>query len=122
MLVDRMMEENKKTWGKVITSTDLTHNSCKAYETINNLSNDPATSNPSCLVNSIQVVHQVDLNNQQGKWRNQNNDLLHGSIISPLLISNYTNKQPLHDETLNFISENNICATAQRKSQWRQMW
>ena len=39
-----MTEKKKKRWKEVITSTDLTHNSRKAYKTIKNLSNDPTAS------------------------------------------------------------------------------
>ena len=58
MLVDRMMEENKR-WEEVITTTDLTHKSRKAWKTIKSLSNYPITSTHQCLVNSNQVVHQL---------------------------------------------------------------
>ena len=40
----------------------MTHNSRKAWKTINRLSNDPTSSNPPCLVTSNQVAHQLVVN------------------------------------------------------------
>ena len=49
-LVDRMMKER---WEEVIiTSTELILNSRNVCKTMKNLSNDPTTSTPLCLVNS----------------------------------------------------------------------
>ena len=59
-----MKDEKKKSWEEVITSTDLTHNSRKAWQTIRKLSNDPTTPNPPCLVNANQVAHQLLINGQ----------------------------------------------------------
>ncbi len=61
-LVDNMTAEKKKRWEEVITSTDLTHNSRKAWKTIKKLSNDPTSSNPPCLVTANQVAHQLLVN------------------------------------------------------------
>ena len=63
-LIDKMKDEKKKTWKEVITSTDLTHNSRRAWQTIRTLSNDPTTPNPPCLVNTNQVAHQLLINGQ----------------------------------------------------------
>ena len=49
-------------WGEVITPTNMTHNSRKAWKTIRKLSNDPTTSNPPCLVSANQVAHQLLVN------------------------------------------------------------
>ena len=57
-------DEKKKSWKEVITSTDLTHNSCRAWQTIRKLYNDTTTPNPPCLVNSNQVAHQLLINGQ----------------------------------------------------------
>ena len=62
LLLDKMTEEKGKIWDEVITSTNMTHNSRKAWKTINKLSNDPISSNPSCLVTANQVVHQLLVN------------------------------------------------------------
>ena len=57
-----MTEEKRKIWEEVITSTNMTHNSRKAWKTINKLSNDPTSSNPPCLVTANQVAHQLLVN------------------------------------------------------------
>ena len=62
-LIDNMKDE-KKSWEEVITSTDLTHNSRREWQTIRKLSNDPTTPNPPCLVNTNQVAHQLLINGQ----------------------------------------------------------
>ena len=40
-LTSKMAEEKKKRWEEVITSTDLTHNSRKAWEIIRKISKEP---------------------------------------------------------------------------------
>ena len=57
-----MAEEKRKIWEEVITSTNMTHNSLKAWKTINKLANDPTSSNPPCLVTANQVAHQLLVN------------------------------------------------------------
>ena len=59
-----MKDEKKKSWEEVITSTDLTHNSRRAWQIIRNLSNVRTTPNPPCLVNANQVAHQLVINGQ----------------------------------------------------------
>ena len=61
-LIDTMKEQKRKKWEEVITSTDLTHNSRKAWQTIRKLFNDPTSTNPPCLVNANQVAHQLLVN------------------------------------------------------------
>ena len=46
----------------MITSTDLTGNSRKAWQTIRKISNDPTASKPPYLVTANQVVHQLLVN------------------------------------------------------------
>ena len=62
LLLDKMTEEKRKIWEEVITSTNMTHNSRKAWKTINKLSNHPTSSNPPCLVTANQVAHQLLVN------------------------------------------------------------
>ena len=62
LLLDKMTKENRKIWEEVITSTNMTHNSRKAWKIINKLSKDPTTSNPPCLVTANQVAHQLLVN------------------------------------------------------------
>ena len=47
-----MKEDKKKRWEEIITTTNRTHNSCKAWKTVKNKSNDPASSTPPCLVST----------------------------------------------------------------------
>ena len=46
----------------MITSTDLTDKSRKAWHTIINISNDTTASKPPCLVTANQVAHQLLVN------------------------------------------------------------
>ena len=63
-LIYKMKDGKKKSWEDAITSTDLTHNSRRAWHTIRRLSNDPTTPNHPCLVNAYQVSHQLLINGQ----------------------------------------------------------
>ena len=63
-LIDKMKDEKKKSWYEVITLTDLTHNSRRAWQTIRKQSNDPTTPNHPRLVNANQVAHQLLINGQ----------------------------------------------------------
>ena len=60
----------------VITSTNMTHNRCKAWKTIRKLSNDPTTSNPPCLVSANQVAHQLLVNGRGTMPSNTNRPVL----------------------------------------------
>ena len=48
----------------------------------------------------------VELNNDRSRWRHQKNGF-------PILSNIYTNGQPLHDGTRNFVYSNGLCVTAQ---------
>ena len=43
-------------------TTDLTHNSCMAWQAIRKLSNDPTSTDPPCLVKTNQVAHKLFVN------------------------------------------------------------
>ena len=58
----------------------------------------------------------VELNNDRSKWRNQKYGLPHGSVLSPILFNIYTNDQPLHDGTRNFVYADDLCVTTQYPS------
>ena len=60
----REEEEKRKRWEEIITTTYMTHNSRKTWATIRNLSNDPASSTPPCLVSANQVAYQLLINNR----------------------------------------------------------
>ena len=47
-LMNNMKEEKKKRWEEVITSTNMTHNSRKAWKIIKHLSNDPTSPIAPC--------------------------------------------------------------------------
>ena len=61
-LINKMMQEERNIWGEVIRSTNMTHISHKTWKRIRKLSNDPNTSNPSCLVSANQVAYQLLVN------------------------------------------------------------
>ena len=58
------MKEEKKRWEEVIASTNMTHNSHKAWKIIKHLSNDPISPIAPCLVSANQVAHQLLINSR----------------------------------------------------------
>ena len=55
LLISKMAVENKSRWEEMITSTDLTGNIWKTWQTIRKISNDPTASKPPCLVTANQL-------------------------------------------------------------------
>ena len=62
--MNNMKDEMKKRWEEVITSTNMTHNSRKAWNIIKHLSNDHTSPIAPCLVNANQVAHQLLINSR----------------------------------------------------------
>ena len=58
------MKEEKKRWEEVITSTNMTHNSHKAWRIIKYISNDHTSPIAPCLVSANQVAHQLVINSR----------------------------------------------------------
>ena len=54
-LISKMAVENKRRWVEMITSSDLTGSSWKAWQTIRNISNDTIAPTPLCLVTGFVV-------------------------------------------------------------------
>ena len=63
-LISKMAAENKRRWEEMITSTDLTGNSRKAWQTIRKISNDLIAPKPPCLVTANQIAHQLLVNSR----------------------------------------------------------
>ena len=58
----------------------------------------------------------MELNNERSRWRKQKNVVSKGSVLSPILFNIYTNDQPIHGGTRNFIYADDLCVTAQYSS------
>ena len=58
----------------------------------------------------------VELNSARSIWTKQKNGLPQESVLSPILFNIYTNDQPIHDGTRNFIYADDLCVTAKYSS------
>ena len=74
-------------------TTDLTHNSCKAWQTIRKLSNDPTSTNPPCLVKANQVAHKLFANGR-GKMTTKPKRLVLSTVEGiPSLVSEFSEQE-----------------------------
>ena len=97
---------------------------CVAYDTVNHRLlirklYDFTEDSPLCRVIQMMLSSRrfyVELNNHHSRWRNQKNGLPQGRVLSPILFNIYTNDQPLHDGTRNFVYADDLCVTAQYPS------
>ena len=95
-----------------------------AYDTVNHrilIQKIVNTTRDSPLCRVIQNMlssrrFYVELNNERSRWMQQKNDLLQGSVLSPVLFNIYTNDQPIYHGTRSFIYADDLCVTAQYPS------
>ncbi|KAL1448639.1 hypothetical protein WDU94_001908 [Cyamophila willieti] len=110
--------ERKQVSG--VALVDLT----AAYDTVNHkrlVSKIYQTTKDAKLTNFIRCILQnrkfyVSLQNKNSRWRTQKNGLAQGSVLAPLLFNIYTNDQPIHEETKQFIYADDTAIAAQGKS------
>ena len=66
-LLYEISEARRSKWKEMIESTDFTHSSRKAWNTINTLTEDYTEPQQQCKVTADQVAHQLLLNGKGSK-------------------------------------------------------
>ena len=104
----------------MITFVDLS----AAYDTVNhiiiihtfyNITQDiPLCSVIQNMLSSRKLY--VEPNDERSRWRNHENGLPHGMVLSLILLNIYTNDQPLHNRTRSFIYAEDLYSTVQQPS------
>ncbi|KAL1460605.1 hypothetical protein WDU94_012577 [Cyamophila willieti] len=89
-----------------------TVNHCKLTSKIFEVTKDyTLTRFIQCLLQNRR--YYVSLCGKKSRWRKQKNGLPQGSVLSPTLFNIYTNDQPAHKDTINFIYADDTAVAAQ---------
>lgn len=95
-----------------------------AYDTVNHkrlISKVYQVTKDYKLMKFIQCIMRnrrfyVTLQSKDSRWRLQKNGLAQGSVLAPTLFNIYTNDQPIHDETRQFIYADDTAIAGQGKT------